>query len=147
MTPAPIEEWQFWEALSISRLPLSFILDPKKRSARTQMIGSSDAAFVHRMFDLFFTMRQDWVLERLSLPERHAFQEFDAVWSSLPWTSIPGHPHVSEVPDSKLQVLVPVAKHLDRLLALRTEDRLVPIVYRVWRGWKKLRMPRSPKNA
>jgi hypothetical protein len=147
MSSTPIEEWQFWESLSISRLPLSFILDANKRAARTQMIGFTDAAFVHRMFDLFFTLRQDWVLERLSPPERSAVQEFESTWSSLPWMPIATHTHVSEVPDSKLQYLVPVAKRLDHLLALRTDDTLLAVAYRIWRGWKKHRMPRTPQNA
>ena len=137
-------EWQFWESLSISRAPLSFILDAKKRRERKQMREFSDGAFVHRIFDLLFTMRQDWVVVRLTDEEKRALSEFDAAWSALPWMPLPEHPHVSEVSDEDIRALVAPSRKLDHLLELRTGDTLIPVIYRIFKGWRKMRF--QPKH-
>lgn len=132
MSNPPPEEWQFWETLRISRFPLSFVPNVKKRRQRTQMREFSESAFVHRMFDLFFAMRQDWVIEQLTPLKKTALQSFQTTWESLPWKPLESHPHICEVSDAELKRLVVPAQALDRRLELRTGDSLVPVVYRLF---------------
>src|SRR5262245_53273800 len=117
-----MDERAFWESLRISRLPLSWILSRRKRAGRTSMRAFSNGAFVHRMHDLFFVLRQTEVLERLTEEERKAAAAFEAAWNSLPWTALVTHPHISEVSDAELASLIPSARRLDRCLALRTSE-------------------------
>jgi hypothetical protein len=147
MALRPPEEWEFWESLACSRIPLQLILNPRKRRNKPSGFILSDAAYVHRMFGLFFNMGTDRVVEKLTPKERAALAAFLGAWNALPWRPVDTHLHISDVSEPLLNSLRGPAQKLDRRLELRTGDTLIPILYRTFKGWRKLRMPAAPDAA
>lgn len=151
MDSQPLEEWQFWELLSHACIPLRRVVRAKERALQKSVAGMSefsDAAYVHRVFDLWFHISHDWFktlsAHRLTDEEKTALRDFEAAWKALPWRPIESHPHISDLAGVGLDSLVAPAKKLDRLLALRTANTLVAVVYRCFKGWKKKKRPTSP---
>jgi len=88
------------------------------------------------MFELFFfQLRDPAMTERFEDEERSDLQAFLRAFDSLPWRPLPSHPHISELQDDDISSLIQPAKKLDRHLWLRTGRGIIPLVYRLFRGW------------
>jgi hypothetical protein len=108
-------------ALVAPCMPLGFLLRAENRTMpREQMAGFSDSAIFHRWMDLLWTLREPEVVALLNPEEKRYLAEFHAVFESLPWQPLPGHPHISEVADEELARLLPSAARLLESLERRT---------------------------
>jgi hypothetical protein len=147
MTSHRITDWQFWNSIACARLPVRLLLEPERITTRTQMKEVSASAYVFRMFELFFSqLRNPAVAERFEEEELQALQEFLRVFDSLPWRPLPAHPHISELNDDDISSLIQPAKKLDRYLWLRTGRGIIPLFYRLFRGWPVLESPLKRKE-
>ncbi len=120
----PRPESEFQKELSLTRTPLRFLLDESSREKmRKQVIGFSDSACFHRLWDLFGLMRRAEYQHRLTEDERAALQRFIAAMDALRWHPLPTHPHVSELrPDD----LSPLFRPAEPLLAILDRRFHVP---------------------
>ncbi|WP_161554723.1 hypothetical protein [Ereboglobus sp. PH5-10] len=143
MQAEPIASWQIWGTLRAARMPLGLILIPDRVETRAQMTEYSDSAYVYRMFDLVFGIRSPGVFAYLTEKEKKALNDFSAAYAALPWQPLALHPHISELVDGDFSPVIPAAKRLDRLLALRTGRGPVSATYRLAHGWP-LRVPIQP---
>src|SRR5260221_8589784 len=101
--------------------PLEFLVCPDTRTtSRQQMEGFSDSAIFHRFMNLTWTLREPEAIALLSPEEKGLLAEFNAVFDSLPWQPVEGHPHISEVVDQELSKLLPSATLLLKSLERRT---------------------------
>jgi hypothetical protein len=141
MSDQPSTEWEFWASLRVSRLPLGLVLDPKNLAARTSGKELSDSAYVFRMFDLCFPVREPRILERLTDEEKQDVSAFSSRFDALPWTPLVSHLHISEIAGSDLSMLVPAARRLDRRLWMRTSGNLIPMMSRLSKGWPVFEPP------
>jgi len=147
MTSHRITDWQFWNSIACARLPVRLLLEPERITTRTQMKEVSASAYVFRMFELFFfQLRDPAVAERFEEEERLDLQEFLRVFDSLPWRPLPSHPHISELEDDDISSLIQPAKKLDRHLWLRTGHGIIPLFYRLFRGWPVFESPLKRKE-
>jgi len=96
----------------------------------------SDSAYVHRMFDLVYGLCEPSVLTYLTEDESKAVTEFNDLFDSLPWRPLSAHPHISELPNDDLSLLEAPARKIDRIVWLRVGRGIIPIVYRLFRGWR-----------
>jgi hypothetical protein len=131
-----ITDWRLWNSVACARLPLRLLLEPQRIADRPQMKEVSASAYVFRMFELFFfQLRDPALVERFSEKERQALHEFLVTFDSLPWRPLSSHPHISELTDDNFSSLVQPAKKLDRQFRLRTGHEIIPVFYRLLRGW------------
>jgi hypothetical protein len=136
MTAQYVTDWQLWNSLACARIPLQLLIEPYRVSERTQMKDVRSSAYIYRMFDLFFfNLRDPAVVGRLEDKEKMAIQEFTQIFDALPWSPLPTHPHISELPNEDLGMLRSSAKKIDRYLWLRTGRGVLPVVHRLLRGW------------
>ncbi|MEM7602159.1 MAG: hypothetical protein AAF357_12180 [Verrucomicrobiota bacterium] len=147
MTAHHITDWQFWNSIVCARLPIRLLLEPNRIAARPQMKEASASAYVHRMFDLFFfQLRDPAIIERFEEEERRDIRAFVSAFDSLPWRPLSSHPHISELESDDLSSLIPFVKKVDRRLWLRTGRGILPIVYRLFRGWPLFEAPLKQKE-
>jgi hypothetical protein len=136
MTAHRITDWQFWNSLECARLPIRLLLEPKRISSRTQMKEVSASAYVFRMFELFFfQLRDPAVIDRFEEEERQDIQAFLRAFDSLPWQPLSAYPHISELEGDDISSLIQPAKKLDRHFWLRTDPGIMPVAYRLVKGW------------
>jgi hypothetical protein len=107
------------------------------------MVEVSGSAYVFRMFDLIFPLRSAGVREGLIAKEKTALDDFSAMYEALPWRPLALYPHISELPDEDFSTVIPAAKRLDELLALRTGRGPVSMCHRLAHGWP-LFVPKRP---
>jgi hypothetical protein len=84
------------------------------------MESFSESACFHRLFGLFWTLRDADATALLSDEERAAKEEFTRVFESLQWRVIQAHPHISELPDDDLTPLLASGERLLQLLEAQT---------------------------
>jgi hypothetical protein len=136
MTAHRITDWQFWNSVACARLPVRLLLEPERITTRTQMKEVSVSAYVFRMFELFFfQLRDPAVIERFEEEERRDLQAFLRVFDSLPWRPLSTHPHIRELEADDISSLIQPAKKLERHFWLRTGRGVIPVAYRLFRGW------------
>jgi hypothetical protein len=136
MTTHRITDWQFWNCVACARLPVRLLLEPERITYRTQMKEMSASAYVFRMFELFFfQVRDPGVTEHFDEEERRDLQAFLRAFDSLAWRPLSTLPHISELEADDISSLIQPAKKLDRHLWLRTGRGVIPVAYRLFRGW------------
>ena len=105
-------------------LPLRFLVQSEWRTRKpTGMEAFSESACFHRMHDLFWPLGDAEAVALLTAEERAALDDFEAVYSLLPWRVIATHPHISELLDDDLAPLIAPGRRLYRLLSARVAAR------------------------
>jgi hypothetical protein len=111
------------QALLAPCIALRFLLQPETREAsRRQMRGISDSAVFYRLHSLVWTLREADVVAILTQDGQTVLAEFTRVFDSLPWQAIPGHAHISGLPDDDLTRLAPAGAQLFDLLQMESHD-------------------------
>ena len=112
------------QALLAPCIPLRFLLKPETReTSRRQMRGISESAVFYRLHSLFWTLREADAVALLNQDAKTVLVAFTRVFDSLPWRAISQHPHISELPDDNLTLLVPTGAELFQLLQTESHDR------------------------
>jgi hypothetical protein len=93
------------------------------------------SAYLFRMFDLFFGLRDPHVIDRLTENEKRDLRDFCEKFDALPWQPLPSHPHISFLSDDNFRSILIAGKRLDHRLWLRVGDSVVPFFCRFVRGW------------
>ena len=88
---------QIRDMLSSSRAALELVAYPDSIPKRKKMANFplDDAAFVHRIFELFFYLRIPEISEQLPAETQSNAKLFWSAFQSLPWRAIASHQHIS----------------------------------------------------
>lgn len=138
MQNGKLEPYEVWNGLKMARLPLCLLVDLSNIQSRMKVNKwtASETAFVHRMFDLLYTLRDPILKSELTKEETDDADDFWTQYESLPWVPLPSHPHISELGSTEeLLPLQDPARKLDERLERRTSMTLAAMFYRFRKGW------------